>query len=76
VLHTDPTGMSLWSAARYVLSIRTNRVLILVSALGYFFFSGLRTFAVGFLRDRFGVGQGVGQHPARRDRGRGDPQGC
>jgi len=59
VLHTDPTGMSLWSAARYVLSIRTNRVLIVSSALGYFFFSGLRTFAVVFLRDRFGVGQGV-----------------
>jgi len=40
-------------------SIRTNRVLILVSALGYFFFSGLRTFAVVFLRDRFGIAQGV-----------------
>ena len=59
VLDTDPTEKSLWWAVRYVVSIRTNRVLILVSALGYFFFSGLRTFAVVFLRDRFGITQGV-----------------
>jgi len=49
VLYTDPTGMSLWSAARYGLSIRTNRVLIVSSALGYFFFSGLRTRTSGFV---------------------------
>jgi len=58
-LDTDPTEKSLLWAVRYVVSIRTNRVLILVSALGYFFFSGLRTFAVVFLRDRFGIAQGV-----------------
>lgn len=57
VLHEDPTDRSLWWAVRYVLSIRTNRVLILASALGYFFFSGLRTFAVVFVRGRFDVGQ-------------------
>lgn len=59
VLHEDPRGRSLWWAVRYVLSIRTNVVLIVASALGYFFFSGLRTFAVVFLGDRFSVGQGV-----------------
>ena len=59
VLDTDPAGKSLWWAVRYVLSVRTKRVLILASALGYFFFSGLRTFAVVFPRDRFGVAQGV-----------------
>lgn len=59
VLHTDPNDRSLWWAVRYVLSIRTNRILILASALGYFFFSGLRTFAVVFLRDRFSIGQGL-----------------
>ncbi len=59
VLDTDPAGKSLWWAVRYVLSVRTKRVLILASALGYFFFSGLRTFAVVFLRDRFGIAQGV-----------------
>jgi len=59
VLDTDPAGKSLWWAVRYVLSVRTKRVLILASALGYFFFSGLRTFAVVFLRDRFGIAQGL-----------------
>lgn len=57
VLEEDPTGRSLWWAVRYVLAIRTNRVLILASALGYFFFSGLRTFAVVFVRGRYDVGQ-------------------
>jgi len=49
----------LWWALRYVLSIRTNVALIVSSALGYFFYSGLQTFAVVFLRDRFGIGQGL-----------------
>jgi predicted MFS family arabinose efflux permease len=57
VLHTSPAGQPLWWAVRYVLSIRTNRVLILASALGYFFFAGLRTFAVELLRGRFSIGQ-------------------
>lgn len=59
VLHSSPADRSLGWAVRYVLSIRTNRVLILASALGYFFFAGLRTFAVVFLRDRFSIGQGL-----------------
>ncbi len=57
VLLTDPGLMPLTKAVRYVLSVRTNVVLIVASALGYFFFSGLRTFAVEFLRGRFGLGQ-------------------
>jgi len=44
---------------RYVLSIHTNVVLIVASALGYFFYSGLQTFAVVFLRDRFSIGQSL-----------------
>jgi len=59
VLHEDPGSRSLWWALRYVLSIRTNVVLIVSSALGYFFYSGLQTFAVVFLQDRFGIGQGL-----------------
>jgi MFS family permease len=60
VLHEDPTRRSLWWAVRYVLSIRTNLALILASALGYFFFSGIRTFGVVFFRGRFGLGQSLG----------------
>lgn len=59
VLHEDPSGRSLWWTVRYVVSIRTNVVLIIASALGYFFFSGLKTFAVVFMRGRFDVGQSL-----------------
>lgn len=59
VLRRDPTRRSLWWAVRYVLSVPTNRLLIVASALGYFYFEGLQTFAVEFLRGRFGLSQGV-----------------
>ncbi len=55
VPYEDPSARSLWWALRYVLSIRTNVVLIVSSSLGYFFYSGLQTFAVVFLRDRFSI---------------------
>lgn len=58
VLTRDPVDMPLWQAVRYVLSIRTNLVLILASALAYFFFTGLRGFAVEFVKQHYGVGQG------------------
>ncbi|HEX5314832.1 MAG TPA: MFS transporter, partial [Gammaproteobacteria bacterium] len=57
VLHEDPAQKSWWWALRYVLSTRTNVILIIASALGYFYFTGIRTFAVVFLRARFGLGQ-------------------
>ncbi|MCO5992965.1 MFS transporter [Actinoallomurus rhizosphaericola] len=56
VLRRDPEAMSLWAAARYVLRIRTNVVLIVASALGYFFFAALRTFGVDFVMRRYGLG--------------------
>lgn len=59
VLRDDPSRCSLWWAVRYVLSIRTNLYLIAASALGYFYFTGLRAFAVLYLRARFGLGQSV-----------------
>ncbi|MGH9073440.1 MAG: MFS transporter, partial [Acidimicrobiales bacterium] len=57
VLTEDPLGMGLREAVRYVLAVPTNVRLIVASALGYFFFAGLRTFAVEFLRGRYGLGQ-------------------
>jgi MFS family permease len=44
-------------AIRYVLTVRTNLVLIVVSALGYFFFSGARGFAMTFVKEQYGVNQ-------------------
>lgn len=57
VLREDPARRSLWWAVRYVLSVRTNLFLIGASALGYFYFTGVRTFAVVYFRDRFGLPQ-------------------
>jgi predicted MFS family arabinose efflux permease len=57
VLDADPANRPLGWAVRYLLSIPTNRLLILSSALGYFFFGGVRTFAVVFARGRFDLGQ-------------------
>ena len=53
------SGLSLWQAVRWVLRVPTNVSLILASALGYFFLSGLRTFALIYARGRFGIGQGL-----------------
>jgi predicted MFS family arabinose efflux permease len=59
VLHEDPTQKSLWWSVRYVLAVPTNRLLIVASALGYFFLQGIQTFVVVFMRGRFGLGQSV-----------------
>ncbi len=55
VLHRDPTHESVWWAVRYVLRVRTNVVIILASALGYFFFAGLRSFAILFATGHYGI---------------------
>jgi predicted MFS family arabinose efflux permease len=57
VLHEDPVRMGTWRAFRYVLSVRTNVLLISASTIGYFFYGGLEVFAVEFLRGRFDLDQ-------------------
>lgn len=57
VLTKPPLRMPLPEAVRYVLRVPTNRVLIIASALGYFFFAGLRGFAIAFAQDHYGVGK-------------------
>jgi MFS family permease len=57
VLTTDPNSMSLGRAVRYILSIPTNVMLIIGSSLGYFFFAGLQTFAVVFVRGHYHASQ-------------------
>lgn len=55
VLHEDPVHMRLWTAVRYVLRVRTNVVLIVASAFGYFYFAGVQTFGVVFFRGQYSV---------------------
>jgi predicted MFS family arabinose efflux permease len=55
VQRDDPRSYTLWHATVYLLGIPTVRLLIVASSVGYFFFAGLRTFAVVFIERRFGV---------------------
>jgi MFS family permease len=57
VLKEDPRQMPLAQAVRYIMSIPTNVHLIISSSLGYFYFSGLSTFALLFVRGHYHVGQ-------------------
>lgn len=59
VLTADPTDRSLWWTVRYVLRVRTNVVIIISSALGYFFFSGLRSFALLFTTSHYALPKSV-----------------
>jgi MFS family permease len=42
---------------RHVVTIRTNVVVMIASALGYYMFAGLRTFGVEFAEEQYGVAQ-------------------
>jgi predicted MFS family arabinose efflux permease len=59
VLRSDPTGRSIWWAIRYVLRVRTNVVIIVASALGYFYFAGLRSFAIIFATGHYRLSKPV-----------------
>ena len=55
----DLRSMSLLSATRYILKIRTNVTLIVASACGYFYLSGVQTFGTEFVKKQYGVNQAV-----------------
>ncbi len=57
ILYRNPDRMSLSDSIRYILRIPTNLLLIVSSSLGYFFFAGLETFAVVFVRGHFQASQ-------------------
>ncbi len=57
VLSEDPRAMGLGAAVRYILSIPTNVLMIISSSLGYFYFSGLSTFALLFVRGHYHASQ-------------------
>ena len=59
VLREDPERMPLRRAVAYVLRIPTNLWLIAASSIGYFFFAGMRTFGLVFVRGHFSLAQGT-----------------
>jgi MFS family permease len=67
-LHADPElvveprearRMGLVRATEYVLRVRTNVVLILASACGYYFLAGLQTFGLEFSKEQYGIDQAL-----------------
>jgi predicted MFS family arabinose efflux permease len=53
----DMQHASLLQAARYVLRVRTNLLLIAATACGYYFLAGVQTFGTEFARDQYGIAQ-------------------
>jgi hypothetical protein len=61
VLHDDPSTMGIADAVRYILSVPTNILMIIGSSLGYFYFAGLQTFALLFVRGHYHVSQATSE---------------
>jgi MFS family permease len=59
VLTTDPRRMDIVQATEYILRVRTNVVLILASASGYFFLAGVQTFGIEFSTRQYGIDQAL-----------------
>ncbi|HEX3957525.1 MAG TPA: MFS transporter, partial [Trebonia sp.] len=57
VLTGDLRRMNLLAAARHVLRVRTNLVLITASACGYYFMAGVETFGTEFTREQYHLSQ-------------------
>jgi MFS family permease len=57
ILHQDPRTLGIVDSVRYVMAIPTNVLMIISSSLGYFFFGGLTTFAILFIRGRYHASQ-------------------
>ena len=53
----DLRRASLLDAARYVLRVRTNVLLIAASACAYYFLAGIQTFGSEFAREQYGIDQ-------------------
>ena len=57
VLSVDPRKLGLVASIRYILSVRSNLQMIIGSSLGYFYFGGLSTFALLFVKGQFKASQ-------------------
>jgi MFS family permease len=61
VLPEEGRSLGLVASVRYILSVPTNVLMIISSALGYFFFAGLSTFALLFVRGHYHASQAEAQ---------------
>jgi predicted MFS family arabinose efflux permease len=53
----DPRRLGLLAAVRYVLRVRSNLVLIIASACGYYFMAGVETFGTEFTKEQYHLSQ-------------------
>jgi MFS family permease len=61
VLHEDPSQMGLANSIRYIFSIPSNLLMIVGSSLGYFYFAGLQTFALLFVKGHYQAPQATAE---------------
>jgi MFS family permease len=61
ILHQDPTQMGLGASIRYIFSIPSNALMIAGSSLGYFYFAGLQTFALLFVKGHYRAPQATAE---------------
>ncbi len=61
VLHENPSEMPVTAAVQYILSVPSNVRLIIGSSLGYFYFAGLQTFALLFVRGHYHSSQATAE---------------
>ena len=61
VLHQDPTKMGLVPSVRYIFAIPSNVLMIFGSSLGYFYFAGLQTFALLFVKGHYHASQATAE---------------
>ncbi len=61
VLSRDPRKLGLVESVRYILSVPTNVLMIISSSLGYFYFAGLQTFALLFVRGHYHTSQATAE---------------
>jgi MFS family permease len=59
ILIEDPRHMSLIQATRYIMSIRTNVLMIIASACCYFYLTGVQTFGSELVHNQYGVNQAL-----------------
>jgi MFS family permease len=59
VLVGDARRMGLVAATRYIMSIRTNVVMIVAGACGYFYLAGIQTFGAELVHQQYGLNQAL-----------------
>jgi MFS family permease len=59
ILHVDANKMGFVAATKYILSIRTNVAMIVASAFGYFYLTGVQTFGAELVHNQYGINQAL-----------------